>query len=148
MPMRLTVTASVRVEADPERVWEAAVDWSRQREWMWATRTDGGRGVGAIVTGRTGVGRLGFTDPMVITGWDPPRRCVVTHTGKIVRGQGEFEVLPDGARSEFVWTERIDLPWPSRLPRVLGRLASGAVGSVTRLGLGWSLYQFARMLGS
>jgi len=111
MPASLTVRAGVLVRADPERVWELAVDWARQREWVWATRTRGGHGVGAAVVGRTGVGPIGFTDPMVITTWDPPRRCVVTHTGKIVRGQGEFEVRPRGDSAELVWTERIVLPW-------------------------------------
>ena len=53
---------------------------------------------------------VGFTDTMVITEWDPPRRCTVTHTGRIVRGEGVFEVLPRGGRREFRWTERICCP--------------------------------------
>ena len=78
--------------ADAERVWQAVTDWSRQHEWIWATRVHGGQGVGAAVTGRTGLGLVGFTDTMVITEWDPPRRCVVEHTGRLIRGAGIFEV--------------------------------------------------------
>jgi hypothetical protein len=33
-------------------------------------------------------GPAGFTDTMKITEWDPPRRCVVRHTGRAVRGTG------------------------------------------------------------
>ena len=87
MSSPLDVTAQVRVPADAERVWRAATDWSRQREWIRATRVHGGQGVGAAVTGRTGLGPVGFTDTMVITEWDPPRRCVVEHTGRLIRGR-------------------------------------------------------------
>src|ERR1039457_5631357 len=107
MPTSLTIAAGVTVGARPERVWDLAFDWSRQHEWIWATRTSGGHGLGAGVTGRTGIGPVGFTDTMEITQWDPPRRCTVTHTGTIVRGEGIFEGLPRGSRSEFRWTERI-----------------------------------------
>ena len=136
------MTAGVLLDADPERVWRLAVDWPRQREWILGTRTEGGQGVGAAVTGRTGIGPVGFTDPMVITDWDPPRRCVVSHRGRLVRGEGEFEVARLGCRSQLLWTERIVLP------RALGRLAYVVIGRVTRLGLGWSLRRFARLLGS
>ncbi len=141
MPTKLTIAAGVLVPAAPERVWEAAIDWRRQREWIWATRVDGGNGAGAAVSGWTGIGRIGFTDTMVITEWDPPRRCTVTHTGKVVRGSGEFEVHPRGDRSEFRWIERIELP----LPPALGRLAAAVIGPVARLGLGSSLHRFARL---
>lgn len=140
----LTITAGVTVSADPARVWELAVDWPRQRQWIWATRTDGGHGPGATVTGWTGLGPVGFTDTMVITQWDPPRRCTVTHTGKVVRGYGVFEVLPRGDRSEFRWTERIALPLP--LPPALARLAFAVIAPVARLGLGSSLLRFARLV--
>lgn len=150
MTARLTVTAGVVVRADQQRVWDLAVDWSRQREWMLVTRTEGGHGLGAKVTGRTGVGRrLQISDPMEITEWMPPRRCTVTHLGKVVRGHGVFEVLPrrDKGGSEFRWTERIELPVP--LPSALARLVTATlIGPITRLGLGWSLRRFARLVGS
>jgi hypothetical protein len=142
MPTKLTITAGILVEAAPQQVWDLAVDWSRQHEWIWATKVDGAHGLGAQVTGWTGIGPVGFTDPMTITEWDPPSRCTVTHTGKLVRGSGVLEVLPRGERSEFRWTERIVLPQQP----ALGRLAAAVLGPAARLGLGWSLYRFARLV--
>jgi hypothetical protein len=143
MVTRLTVTAGVAVLADQRRVWELVTDWPGQRRWILGTTTQGGHELGASVTGRTGVGPVGFTDPMVITEWDPPRRCTVTHEGKVVRGSGVFEVIPRGRASEFRWTEHIELP----LPPVLGKaLARTIIGPVTRAGLAWSLRRFARLV--
>jgi carbon monoxide dehydrogenase subunit G len=136
----LDVTAQVRVPADAERVWRAVTDWSRQREWIWATRVHGGQGVGAAVTGWTGVGPIGFTDTMVITEWDPPLRCVVEHTGRLVRGVGIFEVRADGAESDFRWTEQLRLP----LPAGLGRLVARVVRPLAERALAGSLRRFAR----
>ncbi|HWF79488.1 MAG TPA: SRPBCC family protein [Streptosporangiaceae bacterium] len=147
MAAKLTVTAGVVVSAGQQQVWDLVVDWSRQREWILVTRTDGGHGLGAKVTGRTGIGRLQFADPMEITEWVPPRRCTVTHLGKIVRGHGVFEVLPrrDKGGSEFRWTEEIELP--VALPPALAKLvAATLIGPLTRLGLGWSLRRFARLV--
>lgn len=140
MSSPLDVTAQVQVRADAERVWQAVTDWSRQSEWIWATQVHGGQGVGAAVTGRTAVGPVGFTDTMVITEWDPPRRCVVEHTGRIIRGAGIFEVRPDGAGSEFRWTEQLRLP----LPAGLGRLVAVVARPVAELALASSLRRFAR----
>jgi carbon monoxide dehydrogenase subunit G len=142
MPTALQVAAQVTVDADPERVWQAAVDWPRQREWIWGTRVHGGHGTGAEVVGWTGIGPVGFTDPMVITDWDPPRRCVVTHTGRVVRGTGVFEVSPRGPRTEFRWTEHVQLP----LPPAVGQLAGRVICPLARWGLRSSLRRFARLL--
>lgn len=148
MATKLTVTAGVLVRADQQRVWDMVVDWPAQREWILATRTEGGHGLGARLTGWTGVGPLRFADPMEITGWQPPRCCTVTHLGKVVRGSGVFEVLPraDAGGCELRWTEVIELPVP--LPPRLSRLVAAVlVGPVTRIGLGWSLRRFARLVG-
>jgi len=152
VPASLSVTAGVTVAADPRRVWDLAVDWSAQRAWIWATTTSGGQGLGATVTGRTGVGPAGFTDTMLITEWDPPRRCTVSHTGRVVRGEGVFEVLPRGDRSEFRWTERILLPdalvalVPAAVLPAFTRLAFAVIAPVARAGLGSSLIRFARLV--
>ena len=141
MPTPLRIAAQVTVDARPERVWWAAVDWPRQREWIWATRVRGGQGAGAEVTGWTGIGPLGFTDLMVITEWDPPRRCVVTHTGRVVRGTGIFEVSPAGTGSRFAWVEDVQLP----LPPPLGRIASALAAPVAAWGLRSCMRRFARL---
>lgn len=146
MSESIEVSAGVRVRAAPERVWQVAMDWSRQGEWIPATTVRGGTGVGAEVVARTGIGPLGFTDTMVITEWDPPRRCVVRHTGRVVRGGGVFEVIPHGELSEFRWTELMDLPGPGAVGRGATWLAQRTVAPAARLALAYSLRRFARLM--
>ena len=55
-PPVLEITASVLVQAGPDRVWQLAMDWARQEDWMFATRVQGGQGAGAAVVARTGFG--------------------------------------------------------------------------------------------
>lgn len=106
------LTLSVDVAASVEDVWAAVVDWDRQHEWMVGTRVSGGHGEGATVTAWTGWHGVGFTDPMTVTTWDPPYRCVVRHDGRVVRGSAAFEVLPlDDGHARFVWTEWLVLPF-------------------------------------
>jgi hypothetical protein len=148
----------VRVRATPERVWEIAMDWSRQGEWIPGTRVSGGTGVGAQVVARTAVGPVGFTDTMIITEWDPPRRCVVRHTGKVVRGSGIFEVIPlrdtsDPSDpgdlsdlSEFRWTELVELPVPDAVQPGAVLVGRWTVVPLTRLALDYSLHRFARLV--
>jgi Polyketide cyclase / dehydrase and lipid transport len=142
MPTPLRVAAEVIVDAEPEVIWRAAVDWPRQHEWIWATRVNGGHGAGAEVIGRTGIGPIGFTDRMVITEWDPPHRCVLRHTGRVVRGTGIFEIAPRGERSEFRWVEHIRLP----VPPAVGALLSRVIVPLAQWGLRSSLRRFARLL--
>jgi hypothetical protein len=136
------ITVDVIVDADQQAVWDAVTDWPRQSEWMLGTSVRAtvadGIGVGGGIEAFTGVGRVGFLDTMVITEWDPPRRCVVEHTGRVVRGLGVFEVLalPDG-RSRFVWSEVLDLPLG-----VLGRLGWPLV----RPGFAWGVRRSLEVL--
>jgi Polyketide cyclase / dehydrase and lipid transport len=143
MADRAELILDVEVDAPPEAVWAAVVDWDAQGDWMLGTKVRGtvqdGVGVGGGIEAFTGVGRVGFLDTMVITSWDPPHRCDVEHTGRLIRGSGVFEVLslPGGTRSRFVWTERVDLPlgWAGRLgwPLVRPLVAGGVRLSLKRL---------------
>jgi len=140
--------ASVDVDAPHAAVWDALVDWDRQGEWMLATTVRAtsahGRGVGGGIEARTGAGPVGFVDTMVITVWEPPNRCVVEHTGRVVRGHASFEVLPlPDARSRVVWREVIDVPG-GRAGRVLWPL----VAVPSSLGVRWSLRRFARQVAA
>jgi hypothetical protein len=141
------VTVEVRlevvVEAPVEQTWAAAVDWDRQGDWMLGTRVRGtaqdGVGVGGGIEAFTGVGRLGFLDTMEITAWDPPQRCAVLHTGRVVRGTGLFEVRELGEeRSVFVWSEQLELPLGA-----LGRLGWPVVRPLFLAGVRRSLDRFA-----
>jgi hypothetical protein len=143
LPYDAEVVLDVVVQAPVTAVWEAVTDWDRQGEWMVGTtvRSTGrnGRGVGAGLEAFTGVGRFGFLDTMVITLWDPPRRCEVLHTGRVVRGTGVFEVLAlPGDRARLVWSEQLVLPLGrvGRLgfPVVAPLFSAGVKHSLTRLG--------------
>jgi carbon monoxide dehydrogenase subunit G len=142
MLTRVTITSRILLPVPPERAWRAVVDWPRQGRWMLATRVHGGHGPGAQVVARTGIGPVRFTDTMVITHWEPPHRCVVEHTGRVVRGAGVFEVVPAGAGSEFRWTERLELPFAAA-----GRWAWRGIRPLAQRGMDLSLRRFARLAG-
>ncbi|QYN36748.1 SRPBCC family protein [Pseudonocardia sp. DSM 110487] len=142
---RVEVGEAVEVGAPAEVVWHTVTDWASQGEWMLGTRvrpTSGGDGrrLGAILEAVTGFGPLGVTDRMEIVEWSPPRRCVVRHLGRVVRGDGVFEVLPLGPeRARFRWSELLDLP----LGR-LGALGWAVVRPAFRAGLVFSLRRLER----
>ena len=135
---------SVDVDAPAEATWAAAVDWARQGEWMLGTRVTptvaNGQGVGGRLEAFSGLGRVGFMDPMEITLWQPPRACHVRHLGRVVRGTGVFEVEPRGdGRSRFHWREDLDLPLG-----IVGRLGWLLVRPLFAYGVRLSLRRFAR----
>ena len=121
------------------RVWDRLVDWPAHGQGVPLTTvrvlTPSGAGVGARFVGRTGIGPLGFDDPMEVVEWRPPTDavpgfCRVEKLGRIVLGGAWFEVAPTGPGScRVTWTEDIEIV-PVRLTRplaplvaVVGRLA-------------------------
>jgi hypothetical protein len=135
---------SVDVDAPVEQTWLGAIDWDRQGQWMLGTTVKGtaqdGQGVGGGIEAFTGFGRVGFLDTMEITAWDPPRRCEVLHTGRVVKGTGIFAVEPRGdGGSRFVWQESLELPLG-----VVGRLGWPLVRPFFAAGVKASLKRFAR----
>ena len=139
----IELTLRVAVDAPLERTWAAVTDWDRQGEWMLGTRVEGGRqdgqGVGGTLRAWTGAGRLGFWDAMEITAWDPPHRCEVRHTGRVVRGSGVFAVEERAGGSTFVWSEVLDLPLGA-----VGRAGWPLVRPAFAAGVRKSLKRFAR----
>ena len=119
-------------------------DRERQSEWALLTHTrgigpTGGRAVGEEVHAFTGVGRLGFMDTMVIEVWDPPSRCRVRKTGRVVRGASEFRVEALGAdRSRVVYAAEVEVP-AGRLGLALWPVARAAIAA----GFGRSLTTLA-----
>jgi hypothetical protein len=144
VPEYLAVTIDIRRPV--ERVWDALSDWERQSKWILATRVrgtvQGGRGVGGGVEAWTGIGPVGFLDVMVVSEWEPPRRCAVQHVGRVVRGGGGFQVsdLGDG-RSRVLWWERIEVPFGTA-----GRIGWIVIRPAARWALVGSLRRFRRML--
>ena len=142
--MTATLVLTVDVDAPVEQTWAGATDWAGQGEWMLGTGVrptrQGGQGVGGGIEAFTGVGRIGFLDTMEITLWEPPHRCHVLHTGRLVRGTGAFEVEPRGdGRSRFVWREDLELPFGP-----LGRLGWRLGKPLFAFGVQLSLKRFAR----
>jgi hypothetical protein len=116
--VRFRLQREVDVSAPASVVWDYVTDWPRQSEWVPKTRVDtvdDAASLGGRFRAWTGVGRVGFLDPMTITSWgrgaDGGGRCEVLHTGRVVRGEGEFSVVSLGAeRSRFVWAELVVVP--------------------------------------
>lgn len=132
------------VDAPAARVFEVLTDWSVHDRWMLFTSAEGDNAEGGEIRAFTGVGRLGFLDTMTITVWEPPRRAVVRHTGKVVRGSGSFEVEDlGGGRSRVVWSEWVLLPLGA-----IGQLAWPVVRIPLRLLLQASLRRLARYVVS
>lgn len=144
--MTATLVLTVDVAAPAEATFAGATDWARQGEWMlgtkvWPTEHDG-QGIGGGIAAFTGVPalKLGFLDTMTITEWEPPHRCHVLHTGRVIKGTGAFDVQSRGpAASTFVWRENLELPLGA-----LGRLGWPLVRPAFSAGVQLSLRRFAR----
>jgi hypothetical protein len=140
--MRALVRSEVHVTAPARTVWDYVVDWPRQGEWIPMTRVeavDDADRVGGRIRAWTGVGPVGFWDPMTITAWEVQAngsaRCEVLHTGGVVRGDGEFAVVADGPEAcTFVWWERLEVPGGA-LGALGWRVAGGAFGRGVDLAL-------------
>lgn len=136
----VAVHAEAVSTAPPGRVFEVLTDWPRHAEWMPFTRAEGGDKVGDELRAWTGVGPVGFLDTMVITDWRDGHRVAVRHTGRVVRGEAWFKVVPEGAGSRVIWAERIDLPLG-----LLGRAGWLAAGPAVKAVLGLALRRLAAL---
>ncbi|WBB61071.1 SRPBCC family protein [Streptomyces sp. WMMC500] len=138
------------VDAPAVQVWGRLTDWPAHGRRVPLTRITGvsvpATGVGARFTARTGVGRVGFDDPMEVVAWSPPGagraegRCRLVKRGRVVRGWAEIEVYGPEAGAgaagpvRVVWREEIGVrgvpraldplvAWTAR--RVFGRVLDG-----------------------
>ncbi|TDD65821.1 SRPBCC family protein [Actinomadura darangshiensis] len=134
----VAVHAEAVSTAPPERVFAVLTDWPRHAEWMPFTRAEGGDKPGDELRAWTGIGPVGFTDTMVITDWRDGRRVAVRHTGRVVRGEAFFKVVPEGSGSRVIWAERIDLPLGA-----FGRAGWLVAGPVVKMFLGIGLRRLA-----
>jgi uncharacterized protein YndB with AHSA1/START domain len=109
------IELSVDILAPAEKVWSAITDWPSQDAWMMGTKVrpvnGDGQGLGGQIAAFTGIGKLGFLDTMTVTRWEPPQRCDVIHTGRVVKGTGTFIVESLGEHScRFIWSEDLEIP--------------------------------------
>lgn len=113
--------------------WAVITDWERQADWMLdadrVTVVSGRReGVGVRLAVRTRVlGIWAFTEPIEVTGWDPPSGLRIRHGGP-VRGTGSWRLVPVDGGTRFVWTEDVVLAGP-----IVGAVAARAYAPI----LGW-----------
>jgi carbon monoxide dehydrogenase subunit G len=142
--VRVHLEERVAIAAPPEAVFAAVADWEGQSAWVaftTVTADSGPHRVGERLLAVTKVAGVGFSDPMEVTRWEPPRRVDVRHYGRVLRGTGSFLVEPAPGGAWFVWSEDLDLPLGAA-----GRFGFAVVGPVFRLMLRRSLRRLARMV--
>jgi hypothetical protein len=118
-----TLQISLNISAPCEKVWERIADWQSQGDWMLQTKvwvtSNQHEGVGTSIAAFTGplyflyprFKSLGLLDLMTVTHWQPPHRCDVEHTGKILKGSGSFILTPLSATTtRFDWSETVLAP--------------------------------------
>jgi len=125
-------TARCLVEADAAAVFAVLTDWPRQTAWVPATVVERLPGPvaapGERFVGRSGVGPLGFDDPMTVVRRRAPaggRPGVVdiVKTGDLLGGTVSIGVRDvGGGRTQVEWTERIRVrpAWLSALAALAG----------------------------
>ncbi|QKW09998.1 SRPBCC family protein [Streptomyces sp. NA04227] len=132
----------VRTSAhDPSETWRRLTQWERHAAGVPLTRITvlvappGGRGTRFVA--RTGLGPLGFDDPMEVVSWHPPSgpdpgHCRIEKRGRFATGHAEIAVHPAGVGgSRAQWQEELRVRWvPGFLDPVLafaGRRLFGRV---------------------
>ncbi|WP_112471166.1 SRPBCC family protein [Streptomyces triticisoli] len=100
-----------------DEAWRRVTRWSRHADTVPLTRITGitptPTRVGTVFVARSGIGPLGFDDPMEVTVWRPPADgepglCRLEKRGRVVLGWAELEVRPGpGGRTRVEWREEL-----------------------------------------
>jgi hypothetical protein len=109
------------VHLTPADAWARLTAWERHGEFVPLTRValtpDG-------FDAFTGVGRLGFHDPMEIVAWREPEFCRLEKRGRLMKGWAELSVEALDLGSRVMWREDIHLTGAPRALDGLTRAAS------------------------
>ena len=143
--MRALLRREVRLAVPAATAWDYVTDWPSQSEWVPHTRVElvepadparRGRGRRRAGAGRgPGGGGAPHTRTAGATRPDGGGRCEVLHTGTVVRGEGEFEVVAEGPdASRFIWSEMAVVPG-GRLGALAFRLVRPVVERLIDQGL-------------
>ncbi|MCM2417431.1 SRPBCC family protein [Streptomyces sp. RKAG293] len=124
--------ALIRIERSSplpvEEVWRRLTHWERHAAHVPLTRitvtTPPPTRLGTVFVARTGLGPVGFDDPMEVVRWEPPApggtgRCRLEKRGTVVVGWAEIEVGARDTGSRIVWREDLRV---RRLPRLFDGL--------------------------
>ncbi|MDN3292845.1 SRPBCC family protein [Streptomyces ficellus] len=114
--------------------WRRVTDWPAHAAGVPLTRIvvpmPGPTRAGTRFTARTGIGPLGFDDPMEVVRWEPPvpggraaGSCRLEKRGRLVRGWAEIEVREAVGGALVTWTEELRV---RGLPRVCDALLARA----------------------
>jgi hypothetical protein len=123
-----------------DEAWLRIVDWPGHARFVPLTRIDitspPPNGLHTVFNARTGLGRLGFDDPMEVVEWAPPEggrggRCRLEKRGRTMLGWAELSVEPSGSGSRATWREEA-VParapaWTAGFFALTGRLLFGRV---------------------
>ncbi|MFJ8170273.1 MULTISPECIES: SRPBCC family protein [unclassified Streptomyces] len=114
--------------------WRRVTDWERHGGSIPFTSVTVPGGLptrtGTVFVARTGLGPLGFDDPMEVVRWTPPAAgraglCRLEKRGAVVRGRASIDVCPTGSGSHVIWVEELRvrlLPrWADPLLATAGR---------------------------
>ncbi|MFI8434820.1 SRPBCC family protein [Streptomyces sp. NPDC079020] len=120
--------------------WRRVTDWERHGAHVPLTSVTVPTGLptamGTLFVARTGMGPLGFDDPMEVVRWTPPAVgragvCRLEKRGSVVLGRASIDVLPTSSGSHVVWVEELHvrlLPgWGDPLLASCGRRVFGGV---------------------
>ncbi|MFI1016909.1 SRPBCC family protein [Streptomyces sp. NPDC020965] len=126
------------VASTADEVWRRVTDWRSHAAQVPLTRlasvTSGETAVGTVFVVRSGVGPVGFDDPMEVVRWEPPARdrpgrCRLEKRGRVITGWAEIEVSPRGTGAVVVWAEDLRLrPLPRALDPLVARVGRGVFG--------------------
>lgn len=129
----MRVERSIVLPCPSRAAWDVLVDWERQAGWM----RDADRvrvvsphrvGVGVRLAVRTRLfGIPAFTEPVEVTGWEPPVRLTIRHGGPVA-GEGTWMLEDVSGGTRFRWVEDVRLKIPFG-----GELAARCYAPVLRL---------------
>ncbi len=114
------------VRLNPQESWARLTAWERHGEFVPLTRIAlTPNGFDAF----TGLGRMGFHDPMEVVEWREPSFCRLEKRGRVMTGWAELEVEPHELGSRVTWREDIHVRGVPRFLDGVTRASSRALFS-------------------